>query len=152
MAPLVVAAAAFEPTAERLAAFAQVQNTYIAIFTVLGGLGVLLGTFGVGLVIARNVLDRRAELGLMSAVGFRRTSLVRMVVGEHVMLLLAGLLVGLVAALVAVAPNLWGRAAGLPLGLIAIIVAVIGGAGLLFCIFASRLALRGKLIDAVRSE
>ena len=63
---------AFESAPERLAAYAQVQNTYISIFSVLGGLGVLLGTVGVGLLIARNVLERRAEMGVMNALGFRR--------------------------------------------------------------------------------
>ena len=45
--------------ADRLAEYNRVQNTYISIFTVLGGLGVLLGTLGVALVIGRNVLERR---------------------------------------------------------------------------------------------
>ncbi|MCB1212572.1 MAG: hypothetical protein KDK97_24820, partial [Verrucomicrobiales bacterium] len=39
---------ALEPAKQRLELFLSVQNTYIGIFTVLGGLGVLLGTAGIG--------------------------------------------------------------------------------------------------------
>ena len=144
--------ASFESAADRLAAYAQVQNTYISIFSVLGGLGVLLGTAGVGLLIARNVLERRGEMGLMTALGFRRKALVRMVLGEHLLLVVAGVICGVFAAIVAVSPNLIGRAASFPLGLVSIMVVAISAAGLAFCFLAARLALRGRLLDAIRSE
>jgi ABC-type antimicrobial peptide transport system permease subunit len=35
----------------------------------------LLGSAGLGVVVLRNVLERRGELGLLSAVGFRRREL-----------------------------------------------------------------------------
>jgi len=144
--------AAFEPAGARLATYAQVQNTYISIFSVLGGLGVLLGTAGVGLLIARNVLERRGEMGLMSALGFRRRALVGMVMGEHLLLVVAGVAIGALAAVVAVSPNLIGRAAGLPLGVVGGMVALIAVAGMGFCFVAAWLALRGSLLDAIRSE
>src|SRR5690606_34070164 len=37
-----------EPVVDRLAAFLAVQNTYLSTFQTLGGLGLLLGTFGLG--------------------------------------------------------------------------------------------------------
>jgi hypothetical protein len=52
---------ALESTATRLNAFNAVQNTYIGIFTVLGGLGVLLGTAGIGELLGLAAdLSRRA--------------------------------------------------------------------------------------------
>src|SRR4029434_1562288 len=94
------------PTTARLSAFNAVQNTYLNTFQVLGGLGLLLGSAGLGVVVLRNVLERRGELAVLLAVGFRRRVVKQMVVREHGMLLVAGLGVGVVAALVAVLPAL----------------------------------------------
>ena len=61
--------AAFESAAERLDGFRAVQNTYLDIFQLLGALGVLLGSVGVGVVVLRNALERRRELAALRAVG-----------------------------------------------------------------------------------
>src|SRR6185436_630403 len=50
------------PAAKRLDAFNAVQNTYLNTFQVLGGLGLLGGSVGLGVVVLRNVLERRSEL------------------------------------------------------------------------------------------
>ena len=57
-------------TKQRLAAFGEVENTYLSIFQILGGLGLVLGSVGVGLVVLRNMLERRNELAMLRAVGF----------------------------------------------------------------------------------
>ncbi len=71
------------PAVEKLKAFNAVQNTYLGTFQVLGGLGLLLGSAGLGVVVLRNVLERRGELGLLLAVGFRRRALQVLVLSEH---------------------------------------------------------------------
>ncbi len=58
------------PAAEKLNSFNAVQNTYLDTFQVLGGLGLLLGSVGLGVVVLRNVLERRGELALLAAVGY----------------------------------------------------------------------------------
>ncbi len=95
-----------EPAAERLAEYYSVQNTYLSTFQSLGGLGLLLGTFGLAAVQLRNVVERRAELALLRAAGFRRALVARTVLWENALLLIAGLAIGTLAALVAVAPHL----------------------------------------------
>ena len=57
--------------AQRLAAFHRVENTYLSTFQSLGGLGLVLGTIGLAAVLLRNVLERRRELALLRAVGYR---------------------------------------------------------------------------------
>jgi hypothetical protein len=59
-------------TAARLAEFHRVENTYLSTFQTLGGLGLLLGTVGLATVVLRNALERRRELALLGAVGYRR--------------------------------------------------------------------------------
>jgi hypothetical protein len=70
------------PAWRRLVDFQEVENTYIAIFQALGGLGLLLGSFGLGIVVLRNVLERRSELALLRC-GFQRSELQRLVPSEH---------------------------------------------------------------------
>lgn len=143
---------AIEPVATRLAAFLAVQNTYIGIFTVLGGLGVLLGTAGLGVLVARNILERKGEFGLMQALGFLPAALRRMVLSEHVALLAAGLALGLVSAALAVWPNVQQSGGKLPVSFLIWLSFGILAFGVAVCWLAARFALRGKLLDAVRRE
>jgi hypothetical protein len=95
-----------QTTGERLAAFHRVENTYISTFQTLGGLGLLLGTCGVGAIVLRTVLERRRELALLRAVGYRPSHLSLMVVAECVAIACAGSAVGAACALLAIAPAL----------------------------------------------
>jgi len=74
------------PTAERLAAFHRVEYTYLSTFQALGGLGLVLGTLGLGAVLLRNVLERRRELAVLRALGYRQSDFFVMVVAENVFL------------------------------------------------------------------
>src|SRR5204863_8811878 len=96
---------AVTPTAQRLEAFLAVENTYILTFQALGGLGLLLGALGLAVVLLRSVWERRGELALLRALGFRRSALGWLVLAENGYLLLLGLSVGLVAAIISVAPH-----------------------------------------------
>ncbi len=143
---------ALEPAKQRLELFLSVQNTYIGIFTVLGGLGVLLGTAGIGVLIARHVLERRGELGLMQALGFRAAALRGMVLGEHAVLLVLGVVLGVIAAALAVLPQLIGRAGELPVVFLGNLILGVLGFGLLVCVIAVSTAVRDRLTDAIRRE
>jgi putative ABC transport system permease protein len=90
---------------EVLAQLLAVQNTYLSTFQSLGALGLLLGTFGLATVQLRNVLERRGELAVLRAAGYRRRRLALLVLLENVALLVGGLATGVVAALLAVLPH-----------------------------------------------
>lgn len=140
------------PTPQRLAEFNTVENTYLSIFLLLGGLGVLLGSAGLGIVAARNILERRAELALLRALGFRRGQLLSMIFLEHGALAVAGTLTGMLAAGVAVAPALLAPETTIPwTGLVLTIASVLIGS-LLWIGLAVRTAMRGALLPALRNE
>jgi len=101
-------------TTQRLAALAAVQNTYLAAFRSLGGLGLLLGGIGVAVVQLRNVLARQREFALLVALGWSRRQVQSLVRWENVLLLSAGLLGGLFSAVLAISPQLVRGQAGLP--------------------------------------
>ena len=84
----------------RLASYRSVTNTYISTFQSLGGFGVILGTFGLSLVLFRNVIERRGELATLRAFGFSRSLLSRMLFVESCFLLVIGMLIGIAAGLV----------------------------------------------------
>jgi putative ABC transport system permease protein len=139
-------------TSRRLDAFNSVQNTYLGTFQILGGLGLLLGSAGLGIVVLRNVMERRGELGLLTAVGFTRGDLQKLVLGEHGALLGLGLAVGLSAAAVAVLPNLLSTTGRLPWLSLGITLAIILANGLLWTWMATRRALSGDLLASLRNE
>ena len=137
------------PTSTRLAEYNRVQNTYLSIFQALGGLGLLLGTAGLGVVVLRNMIDRRSELAMMRAIGFTMPRQRRIVLMEHAVLLATGLVVGIVAALIAVVPAWRNQNTLTPL---VITVVSMWLFGLVFVYLATRRALRGSLIPALRGE
>jgi hypothetical protein len=143
---------ALEPAKQRLETFLSVQNTYIGIFTILGGLGVLLGTAGLGVLVSRHVLERRGELGLMQALGFLPAALRKLVMGEHVALLVGGLMLGVVCALIAVWPSVVQGGGDLPLGFLSSLLAGVLVFGVVVCWIAVSSAVRGRLLDSIRRE
>ena len=141
------------PTAERLAAFHTVENTYISTFQTLGGLGLLLGTVGLAAVLLRNALERRRELALLAAVGYSRNRLVLIVIAESALLLACGLATGVICALVAIAPATAERGGNLPTGAGAwLLLFLVFGTGLVSSIVATRAAIHVRLLDALRAE
>ncbi|MBI1368549.1 MAG: FtsX-like permease family protein [Planctomycetes bacterium] len=137
-------------TAKRLAMFSEVENTYLSIFAALGGLGLILGCVGLGLVAARNVLERRSELALMRSLGFAKRSLIWLVLAEHWGLLMLGLAVGVIAAAVAIVPSL--SQAGAPAGMMIVTLVGVIVSGLVWTAAATAAALRGRLTAALRNE
>lgn len=140
------------PTVIRLAQFNGVQNTYLNTFQLLGGLGLLLGSVGLGVVLLRNALERRSEFGLFRALGFRSRGIHGLLILEHVGLLAAGLGVGVGAALLAVVPVILSPTNDLPVRLLVSLLVGVFLVGLMSTWFATWIALRGRLLDSLRVE
>lgn len=140
------------PTADLLARYAQVQNTYLATFRTLGGLGLFLGTFGVVAVLLRNVVERRRQLALMLALGFPRRRLVGMLVLENGLLLVGGMAIGAVSALVAVAPHLGSTVAAVRWGELALTLGACLAVGVTCCLVGAAASVRSELLGALRTE
>ena len=140
-------------TAERLAAFHAVENTYLSTFKTLGGLGLLVGTVGLAAVLLRNVLERRRELALLGATGYRSEHIFAIIVSENALLLAWGLATGALCAVVAIAPAVAARGGTLPAaGSAGLLVLAVFTSGLVSSVIATRAALRASLVDALRSE
>ena len=139
-------------TQARLENLLAVQNTYLSTFQSLGALGLLLGTFGLAAVQLRNVLERRGELALLRAAGYRRARLVRLVILENAVLLIGGLATGVLAAAVAVFPHWLAGGASIPVDWLAATLGIVLVVGLSAGYVAVRVALNARLIPALRGD
>jgi ABC-type antimicrobial peptide transport system permease subunit len=129
-----------------------VQNTYLSAFQALGALGVLLGTFGLAIVQFRSVLERRGELGLLSAVGYSKRRVEGLLTLETLWLLLGGVGIGVGAALLSAVPAwLAGQSTAnfvWPTTMIAMVLIVGFSAGW----FAVHRASNAPLLDKLRAK
>ena len=139
-------------TAEKLANYRIVENTYLSTFQTLGGFGLLLGTLGLGLILLRNAIERRGELATLRAFGFRRLTLSVMLLIENAFLLLTGMAIGAVSALIAVGPRILAPGSHVPwtslaatLGVVFLIAMIASAAAVFF-------VLRAPLLPALKTE
>jgi putative ABC transport system permease protein len=140
------------PAARYLESYYQVENTYLTVFLVLGGLGVILGTIGLGAVVLRNALERQGELALLTAVGYSRSEVRRFLVIEHLVLLGSGMFLGTVCALVAVRPALVSSGSALPWAALGWLASAIVGVGVLSILGAVRLATSESIVHSLSKE
>ena len=140
------------PAAEKLAQYNEVENTYMAIFLILGGLGLVLGSAGLGLVLVLNVLDRSGELAMMQAVGFRKTGLTKILFIEHGLLLAAGLICGLLPALLAILPVIRAQGQDFPKESITLIVLAMLISGAVWIRVAISRAVSTDYLETLRNE
>ena len=139
-------------TSERLAAFNEVENTYLSIFLILGGFGMILGTIGLGIIVLRNIMERRGELALLRAVGFNRSSINKMIMAEHILVLLIGTACGFFTAFIAVFPALIIPGGAIPYITVLSTLLIILLSGIIWIYLATAFAIRGDLLPVLRNE
>lgn len=141
-----------ERVSRRLADFLAVQNTYLSTFQMLGGLGLLVGTFGLAAVMMRNVIERRREIALLRSLGFRWFRIVWLILAENSVLLFWGILTGTAAALIAMLPHLLSTGADIPAIELSLTLAAVLIIGTLSAILPIRAALAVPIRDVLANE
>jgi len=140
------------PTYERLDLFSQVENTYLSIFMILGTFGLIIGCIGIGIVIWRNVAERQGELALLRSVGFNKKAIQKMILSEHFILIIAGILFGIVAAVVATLPSMMTPGSNIPFSTIFVLLLFVVINGGIWSCFATTIATKKELLPALRNE
>ncbi|MBN1798220.1 MAG: ABC transporter permease [Spirochaetales bacterium] len=141
-----------ETAAGRLARFHVVENTYLLMFLMLGGLGLLIGSIGFGVIILRNVAESRNEYAILQAVGFNKKSIALLILYEHLTLLILGMACGTLAALTALIPHFTKALPNVPLYLTAFILFTLLASGIFWSYLGTKTALKGSLISVLREE
>jgi ABC-type lipoprotein release transport system permease subunit len=139
-------------TVETIENYHAVENTYLSTFQTLGGLGLLLGTTGLGIILLRNVLERRGELAAMRAFGFQRKFLATMVVAENAFLLCVGILTGTITAAITATPYLMQDLSNLPWLSLSLTLLLVFFVGMISSIAAVSAILRVPLLPALKAE
>ncbi len=141
-----------ETTTSRLLRYSAVQNTYLQVFLALGALGLLIGTFGVVIIILRNLLERQVELGWMSVAGFPRITIASMLFFENFATIVLAVLCAIPAIGIIVMPGLYASAAAVPwLELAIFFITLILLSGLIILI-TSFYAARKSLLQIIRND
>ncbi len=123
-------------------------------FLVFGGLALALAAIGLYSVMAYNVTQRVHELGVRAALGAQQGDLVRLVLGDGLKVGTAGIVIGVVIALVGgqwIGPLLFQVSPHDPL-VFAVVSLTLLAVTVLASVFPSRRASRVDPMVALRSE
>lgn len=143
-----------DQTQAAASASSQVDIAELMLYVLLG-LSVVIGVLGIINTMALSILERTRELGLLRAIGMRRSHMVHMVVAESLVMAVFGGLLGLLfgglagAAVVAVA----GLAAlAVPWTSLAVFLGLAVVAGLVAALAPSARAARVNVLSAIAYE
>ncbi|MCD8260699.1 MAG: ABC transporter permease [Bacteroides sp.] len=89
-------------TQERLKEFNSVTDTYLSIFMTLGGIGLLLVVMSFVIVVRKNLVMRRGEIGLYRTLGFTDERIEKILCHENLLVPLYAIFTGIMASFVGV--------------------------------------------------
>ncbi len=140
------------PASKRLASFNAVTNTYLSVFMLLGGLGIIIGTIGLGIALLRNISQRKQELALYSVLGFQKQFVFKLILAEHSLILFAGIFLGLVASLPVILPLIISPVSSVPWLFILAILLLVFMNGFLWIYFAAKTTIKQNPLQGLREE
>jgi putative ABC transport system permease protein len=93
-----------------LSGFLQIGQSFEGLLEGFLGLGLVVGIAGLGIISIRSVTERRQEIGILRALGFRRKMILAVFVVENSYISLLGILIGILLGIdvgyaFAVSPN-----------------------------------------------
>jgi len=140
------------PTSERMAQFNSVENTYLSVFMMLGGLGIIIGTIGLGIVLLRNLTERKQEVALYQAIGFKHKYILKLILTENLFILTAGMGIGIIGALAGILPSFISPAFKFPVSYLTGIILLIFLNGFIWIYLPIKSSLRQNLVQSLRKE
>jgi putative ABC transport system permease protein len=142
-----------QTTTSKLEEFNTIQNTYLRIFFLMGALGMLLGTIGLGIVVAKSIIERKKEFALFTALGYKTRKIAQIIFTEYFYLLASGIFVGSFSALIATLPNFLFGDDNVSMAYLLLFIGLIFLNGFLWIIFVSLAMLkRLNLLEDLRND
>lgn len=140
------------PAAQRLLEFYKIENTYLNIFLMLGALGLLIGTIGLGIIIFRMVSERSNEYAVLLALGFQKRTIYRLVFTENLLIILVALFAGLIPSVVSAIPSATTEIYQNLLWWPFIISMLVFVSAFIWMTLSIRLAMRKNLVSLLRND
>ncbi len=131
---------------ERLAAFNSVENAYLSVFMALGGLGLLIGTIGLGIIIYSNMLQRRHEISMLKSIGFPKNQILIIILIENISLFVAGIMCGTASALIGILPSILSPDFNIQGWYLSVIIAAVILTGIIWIYIITKSFFKGDLI------
>ena len=141
-----------QATTQRLDKLKNVENTYLSIFQGLGGLGVILGTLGLLIVILRNLWECRAEQAILRAIGYTSSRLKALAWQENIKWVNWGLCIGSGAGLLSLLPAVQSGMGELSLLEIVFFISSLFGLAAMCVFWAISWGLRESQMEELRHE
>jgi putative ABC transport system permease protein len=76
--------------------FIQISQSFLGVFEAFLALGLVVGIAGLGIISIRSVVERRKEIGVLRAIGFRKNMVLSAFLLENSYVALLGILIGIV--------------------------------------------------------
>jgi ABC-type antimicrobial peptide transport system permease subunit len=132
------------------------ELSFLHLFQAYLALGLVIGALGLGALAAREVQDRRREIGGMKALGWPQRMVWQTFLSEQVWFALTGVVIGIIGAaiaIVAISPGWLGSISSIyfPAGTVAMLALAMVGAAAVGALMAARDAARVPAADAMRS-
>jgi len=132
------------------------ELSFLRLFQAYLALGLVIGAMGLGALAAREVQDRRREIGGMKALGWPKRMVWQTFLAEQVWFALTGVVIGIIGAaiaIVAISPGWLGSITAIyfPAGTVGMLALAMVGAAALGALVAARDAARIDPADAMRS-
>jgi len=132
--------------------FYSVTNTYLSIFMILGGLGLVFGTIGIGIILYRNLLERRSEIALLMALGFKKQKIFKLIFTENFLLLSYGIFLGVLASIISILPSILSPTFSLSGDFLILLIFVVLMNGTLWIFVTLKNFLNKNIISSIRNE
>ncbi|MEI7597557.1 MAG: ABC transporter permease [Bacteroidota bacterium] len=140
-------------TSERLSQFNSITNTYLSVFMILGGLGLIIGTIGIGIILYRNMIDRKQEIAMLKALGFSKQKIFKLIFLENLFLVFIGISIGLVSSLIGILPTVISKSFQMYNSNFILLLVLIIFVNTLFWIYLPIIkTLKNNIISSLRSE
>jgi len=139
-------------TSQRLAEFNSIQNTYLDIFLLLGALALLLATLGMAIVVSQNIHERKTEIAILQTIGFTKKNIQKIILIEHLTLLLAGIISGTIASTIAIIPTIYDNNTTPPIKAMLTLIITITITSIIWTTIATLIATKDNPLQTLRNE